>query len=197
MPSTTSSDSETVLGDEDSLLSPCIWIHSATMEDRRQPLMQQTVEISNEACSGQGSAQGSDTSFCLQNTRRELRLSPTSQLNVLSQISELADAQSKQHDARSAASRPIRHAQRTHMWSPIMAVGKGKKRTRTAVSTTKMKAKKMKTTQKKPSRSQAERLAEDMQGWETCSEGEWLAVDTDEEVDQWVFDAISDSDFEA
>ncbi|KAG6952441.1 hypothetical protein JG687_00013003, partial [Phytophthora cactorum] len=137
------------------------------------------------------------TDFRLQNTRRELQLSPASQLNVLSQISELADAQSRQQEARPEALQPNKPTQRTHMWAPVVETAKRKKNARTAASTTRPKAKKQKTTQKKPSHSQAERLAADMVDWETCSEGGLFTVDSSEEEDQWVYDDIIDNDFEA
>ncbi|KAF1794675.1 SS18 family [Phytophthora cactorum] len=196
MPNSSSSDAETVLG-EDSPLSPCVWIHSATVEEWRQSPVQETAEISSEACSAQASEprQG-ETDFRLQNTRRELQLSPASQLNVLSQISELADAQSRQQEARPEALQPNKPTQRTHMWAPVVETAKRKKNARTAASTTRPKAKKQKTTQKKPSHSQAERLAADMVDWETCSEGGLFTVDSSEE-DQWVYDDIIDNDFEA
>ncbi|KAG2808633.1 hypothetical protein PC116_g20975 [Phytophthora cactorum] len=197
MPNSSSSDAETVLG-EDSPLSPCVWIHSATVEEWRQSPVQETAEISSEACSAQASEprQG-ETDFRLQNTRRELQLSPASQLNVLSQISELADAQSRQQEARPEALQPNKPTQRTHMWAPVVETAKRKKNARTAASTTRPKAKKQKTTQKKPSHSQAERLAADMVDWETCSEGGLFTVDSSEEEDQWVYDDIIDNDFEA
>ncbi|KAF1775946.1 SS18 family [Phytophthora cactorum] len=194
MPNSSSSDAETVLG-EDSPLSPCVWIHSATVEEWRQSPVQETAEISSEACSAQASEprQG-ETDFRLQNTRRELQLSPASQLNVLSQISELADAQSRQQEARPEALQPNKPTQRTHMWAPVVETAKRKKNARTAASTTRPKAKKQKTTQKKPSHSQAERLAADMVDWET---GGLFTVDSSEEEDQWVYDDIIDNDFEA
>ncbi|ETI45884.1 hypothetical protein F441_09593 [Phytophthora nicotianae CJ01A1] len=187
---TPNSDAETVL-DEDSPLSPCIWAYSAAVEEQRQS---ETAETSSAVCAAQVSApRQNETDSRLQNTHRELQLSPASQLNVLSQISELADAQSRQQEAGPESLRPIQQAQRAHVWAPAIETAKKKKNARTTSTT---KPKKQKTTQKKTSCSLVERLAVDMLDWETCSEGDLLMVDIDAEEDQWVYDDISDSDFD-
>jgi hypothetical protein len=155
-----------------------------------------------------------------QDPRRELLLSPASQLNVLSQISELADVQSRQSAVRSAVARPVRPTQRAHAWAP--AADKRKSDATTAAVSTAARRKKKKKTQKTPPQSQAERLAVDMLDWATCSgksdsttrrshccftvdliltrllssEGELFEADTDDTQSDWVYEDISDTDFE-
>ncbi|KAG7392148.1 hypothetical protein PHYPSEUDO_001871 [Phytophthora pseudosyringae] len=200
MPTTSSSsDAETVLG-EDSPLSPCVWMH--TGEGRRQLLEQETAVLSTalQTSAARQAGPGADSGSGLQAPRRELLLSPASQLNVLSQISELADAQPRQLAARPQS--PTRQVQRAHVWAPaVETAGRRKNLARPAASAM-PKAKKQKKTaaaaaQKQPARSQAERLAADMLDWETCSEGALFVLGADEEEDQWVYEDISDSDFEA
>lgn len=100
--------------------------------------------------------------------RRELLLSPASQLNVLSQISELADAQS-----RASAPAPRKPTQRrAHVWALASDAVAGKKRgprSTHASAAPKPKAKRQKKAPKQTTRSQAERLAADMLDWDTCS----------------------------
>ncbi|CEG35813.1 uncharacterized protein PHALS_00143 [Plasmopara halstedii] len=162
---TNSSDAETVLG-EDSPLSPCMWEYSSHSEDGQQ-LVGRTKMA---PCSSQIPASRNGDSPIQGNTRRELQLSPASQLDVLSHISELADAHSRQTSLD-----PIRHAQ----W----------------VSAKKVKRQNIGTV--RPLHSQAERLRNDMMDWETCSEGDLLMVDSEDEEKHWVYFDISDSDYDA
>ncbi|KAH7484129.1 hypothetical protein KRP22_005310 [Phytophthora ramorum] len=185
-----SSDAETVLGDEeDSSLSPCVW--TAAVHARERHTAEEDAGAA-EPCALQASTPASSRGrSALRPSRTELRLSPASQLNVLSQISELADVQAGQ-STTAAASRPSRQAQRAHVWSSTSGTAKRKLNT-CPKAPPKPNAKKQK--KKQPARSQAERLAADMADWETCSEGELFAVEGD--ADEWVYEDISDSDFEA
>ncbi|KAL3656411.1 hypothetical protein V7S43_018714 [Phytophthora oleae] len=176
---TSDSDVETVLG-EDSPLSPCIW---TALEREERDVVKETEQ--SEAPAPQ---QDSREAPVAPPPLRGLLLSPASQLNVLSQISELADAQSRQDAPRQS----LGPRTQVHVWAPSSEKTKRKENTRP--SNSRPKAKKQKTTrQKQPPTSQTKRLAEDMVDWETCSEGDLFNSDED----QWVYEDISDSDFDA
>lgn len=181
---TSGSDAETML-DEDSPLSPCIWLHSRQVEIQHQPLEEMSM-----MCSSQNSASWHGDSLA-QDSRSELLLSPASQLNVLSKISELA--QSRQSPTNS---KPVRRAQRAHVWAPAITTAKRKNDASDVISNTREPAKRQRVMTRKSLRSQAARLTEDMVDWDTCSEEDLVMVDTDEEKNRWVYDDISDSDFD-
>ncbi|KAF1330364.1 hypothetical protein FI667_g5095, partial [Globisporangium splendens] len=156
---------------------------------------------------------------------RALVLSPMSQLNVLSQISEMADLQattptpkpkiSNQQDASS---------EQPHIWAPALKLNNKKRQVdSTAISKPSLSAKtpRRKTPRLAPPHSEA--LLKDMLDWETCSGNELIVLskkdsalsicsnlcfrlcdaeedlfgDSDEEEqERWTFEDISDSDFE-
>ncbi|KAL7694416.1 hypothetical protein Plhal304r1_c001g0000041 [Plasmopara halstedii] len=184
---TNSSDAETVLG-EDSPLSPCMWEYSSHSEDGQQ-LVGRTKMA---PCSSQIPASRNGDSPIQGNTRRELQLSPASQLDVLSHISELADAHSRQTSLD-----PIRHAQCTHVWAPAINTTKRKMSATNITGVSAKKVKRQNIGTVRPLHSQAERLRNDMMDWETCSEGDLLMVDSEDEEKHWVYFDISDSDYDA
>ncbi|KAG1685977.1 hypothetical protein DVH05_007578 [Phytophthora capsici] len=166
-----SSDVETVL-DEDSPLSPCVW---AALERGGERVAEKETGLAEVPALQQASRADPAP---VPPPPRELLLSPASQLNVLSQISELADAQSRQ-DA------PRRPRVQAHAWAPSTI--KTKRNDDTQSSTSKPKRQKT-ARQKQP----AKKLAADMLDWETCSEGDLFNSDEG----QWVYEDISDSDFD-
>ncbi|CAI5718463.1 unnamed protein product [Hyaloperonospora brassicae] len=197
------SDAETVCTG-DSPLSPCMWTHpvaaqvaaaevaAAAVSDKEEedvPLVAKS-EPAATAPLFRSNSRRFDRSQRL--PRHELQLSPASQLDVLAQISELADAQSRQSIATDI---PTRQPKRSSVWGPAMQTAK---RTTTARLTvpSRTSTKRQKHVPKQSARSQAERLAADMLDWETCSEGELFALDGEDEDDLWVYEDIVDSDFE-
>ncbi|KAE8916000.1 hypothetical protein PF010_g13246 [Phytophthora fragariae] len=171
------SDAETVLG-EDSPLSPCLWTQPAVVYEAE----------TRQATAAERAPSSAEPRFASHAPSRELLLSPASQLNVLSQISELADAQSRQSAPALPLARPIQR--RAHVWAPALDSATGKRSSRSTAAAAKPKAKKK---QKQSTRSQAERLAADMLDWETCSEGDLFIGG---EVGDWSYEDISDSDFD-
>ncbi|KAJ8566499.1 hypothetical protein ON010_g6626 [Phytophthora cinnamomi] len=209
--SSSSSDAETVLGEEDSPLSPCLWTQPAAAReaDTQQETTQETAPSSSSGA--QSSAPLAEPRSASHAPRRRLLLSPASQLDVLSQISELADAQAAR---QSVPAKPIQR--RAHVWALAPGAATGKRNSRPAAASDKSKAKRKKKAPMQPTRSQIERLAADMLGWDTCSGktdvslsrylGGCLAlaltVGAEEDLfladehDDWRYEDISDSDFE-
>uniref|UniRef100_A0AAV1VAN5 Uncharacterized protein n=1 Tax=Peronospora matthiolae TaxID=2874970 RepID=A0AAV1VAN5_9STRA len=197
------SDVETVFN-EDSPLSPCVWTYpvvEATSEVAPTGAKDKVAEEEEDEEEGPLAAKlnAAAPTRLFQNKpsrldrkqhlpRHELQLSPGSQLDVLAQISELADAQSR---PSVATSRPTRQMQRASIWGTGTQTAK-----RSSAAASRIAAKRQKHAPKQSARSQAERLTADMLDWETCSEGELFALDEEEEADLWVYEDILDSDFE-
>ncbi|UIZ29556.1 hypothetical protein KXD40_002848 [Peronospora effusa] len=148
--------------EDDSPLSPCLWTLNQVVENQHQ------------------------------RTHHELQLSPASQLNVLSHISELADAPSRQTGIVSRLG--TQQTQRSNVWGAAIQTAKRKETSR-PVRSSRARSKRHKNDQK-PMQSQADRLATDMLDWETCSEGDLFTFEDKMEEDQWIYEEIDDSELE-
>ncbi|CAI5723110.1 unnamed protein product [Peronospora destructor] len=184
----TNSDVETVC-DNDSPLSPCLWTPNEVVDNQRQT----SVPEPTKGKYPEDLNVSSRFDYHLPTQQHELQLSPASQLNVLSHISELADASSRQTDVMSRLL--PQETQRSNVWGAALQTAKRKETLRSVV-TSRSRSKRHKNEDQKPMQSQAARLATDMLDWETCSEGDLFTLEEEMEEDQWNYQEIYDSEFE-
>lgn len=84
------------------------------------------------------------------------------------------------------------------MWAPANKVLEEKKNlTDDATAIRSKAAKHRKNPQDRVLGSRAERLKVDVLDWDTCSEGDLLIADADDEEDWWIYYDISDSEFDS
>ncbi|TMW58696.1 hypothetical protein Poli38472_010255 [Pythium oligandrum] len=159
------SDAETTIDDGDGPLSPCLW---------------DGIEVFVEA---------TQASPPKPSHTPELTLSPESQLNVLSQISQLAELRAK--EAQQTATVVSQMQPRPpHVWASAQV---SNRETNEKTKKQKLSTGLPKLTSTKRGNISA-RLVADMADWESCDETVFAVIDEDD-MQSWQWADLSDSDF--